>query len=138
VAVAIGVVLAMPGLAAARHVFTFSAHSLQGKIVRRAEPPAGDVGDVLSSTMQLVNPRTKRKLGSMSYTVTMLSGTRARFVTHTSLGDGTIAAAAVVRLSSMTIVLPVTGGTGTFAGARGTLAFGPVSTRTNVYTLSLP
>jgi hypothetical protein len=119
---------------------TITLTSEPGEIVRHAHPPSGDPGDVLFSTLLLssnVSPRAQ--VGSMRYSFRILSDAHATVNTVTTLADGTIRASATnVSIAQATIVVAITGGTGRYAGAVGTLTFGPMSTQTNVYKLALP
>ena len=143
------VVIACAPAASARTTLTISVESAAGAVVRVAHPPEGDRGDVLTSTLTLLDPRTGAKVGAMDYTITIVKAcsvaaatscqTRARVVTTTAFRDGTIRAAGPwVSISRPVIVVPVRTGTGRYAGAKGTLTFGPSSTQTNVYALTLP
>jgi hypothetical protein len=146
-------VLAAVGLAcaqgaAARTSITITVASTAGAVVRVSHPPAGELGDVLTSSLALVDSRTAAKVGTMDYTLTIVKACssvvtscqrRARVVAITTFRDGTIRAVGPwVSISRPTIVVRIRNGTGRYAGARGTLTFGPSSTRTNVYALSLP
>ena len=128
----------------------------QGPTVQHAYPPATEVGDRFDSSLVLVNPKHvrqfglagKAKVGTMSFSYTIRSQcrafepacrSRADIQTTSTLPGGTIDAAAKdVTIATPRIVVPVTGGTGRYAGAHGTLTMGPASTQTNVYRLELP
>jgi hypothetical protein len=142
------VTLACAPAGSARSSITITVQSAAGAVVRVAHPPAGERGDVLFSSLALLDSRTGAKVGTMDYTLTIVKAcrsvitscqTRARVVAVTTFRDGTIRAVGPwVSISRPTIVVHIRNGTGRYAGARGTLTFGPSSTRTNVYALSLP
>jgi hypothetical protein len=139
--------LGAPVAAPAGTPVTITLKTAPGKILRHDYPPAGDKGDELTSTLDLLDPRTGAKVGTMTYTFTILqacrpftSPCRARALVNTTtvLRDGAIMAEGRhVPTARITIALPVSGGTGRYAYAKGTLTFGLVSTHTNVYKLWL-
>jgi hypothetical protein len=126
--------------ASARTPLTIALLSTPGSLVRHAHPPGGDVADVLTSSLSLrADTAPHEKVGSMGYSLTMLTRTTARIDTTTTLPGGTIrASGAKISLAQPALTVTVTGGTGRFAGARGTLTFGPMTTQANVYRLTLP
>ncbi|HZO96666.1 MAG TPA: hypothetical protein VFB42_04775 [Gaiellaceae bacterium] len=127
---------------------TITVRSVAGKVVRHPHPPAGEVGDEFVSTLVLLDPRTRARVGTMAYSFTILTRCRgltarcsatARLESTTTFRDGTIRAAGKrVSIAQPTVVVRVRGGTGRYEHARGTLTFGPTTTQTNVYRLSLP
>ena len=119
---------------------TITLISSPGTLVRQAHAPAGDIGDVLSSSLGLVAVKAPNtKMGSMRYSFTMLSRATARVDTTTTLRDGTIRATGLkIAIAKPALTVTITGGTGRYAGARGTLTFGPMTTQRNVYRLTLP
>jgi hypothetical protein len=141
------VALGVPGAAAAGTPLTITVKTVPGKVVRHAYPPAGDKGDELTSTVTLLDPRTGAKVGTMTYTFTILQAckpfttpcrARALVNTTTVLRDGAIMAGGRhVPTARITIAVPVSGGTGRYADAKGSLTFGLTSTHTNVYKLWL-
>jgi hypothetical protein len=141
-----GVVLAfvvaagLAATAAARTPMTITLSSSPGELVRQAHAPAGDLGDVLSSSLVLAATNgAHTKMGAMTYSFTMLGRATARVETTTTLRDGTIRATAMkLAIDEPTLTVTITGGTGRYAGARGTLTFGPMTTQRNVYRLTLP
>jgi hypothetical protein len=138
----------VPAASGARTAVTITVSSVSSPFVRHAHPPAGDVGDELSSTLVLLDPRTHAKVGTMAYAFTIFkvcAGFSAscdptvKLTSTTTFRDGTIRAnGGRVSIAHPTIVVKVRGGTGRYEGATGTLSFGPASTRTNVYRLTLP
>jgi hypothetical protein len=139
--------LGRPVAAPAGIPVTITLKTAPGKVVRHAHPPAGDKGDELTSTLTLLDARTGAKVGTMTYTFTILRAcrpfttpcrARALVNTTTVLRDGAIMAGGRhVPTARITIALPVSGGTGRYAYAKGTLTFGLASTHTNVYKLWL-
>ena len=126
--------------AAARTPMTITLISSPGPLARQVHPPAGDVGDVLSSSLRLTAAKAPNAtMGSMRYSFTMLTPATAAVDTITTLRDGTIRATGVkVAIAKPALTVTITGGTGRYAGARGTLTFGPMTTQRNVYRLTLP
>src|SRR3954471_7156234 len=80
------------------------------------------IGDVFISTgVKLRDPATKTPAGRLDILGTIASR-RADFVAVTAhLHDGTIQVNGLMRHTALPHVLPVTGGTGSYANARGTL-----------------
>jgi hypothetical protein len=146
---------AVTSVAAAGTPVTIVVTTKQGPTVQHAHPPATEVGDTFDSSLVLLNPkhvrqfglRGKAKVGTMSFSYTIRSQcrafeptcrSRADIETTSTLPDGTIDAAGKdVTIAKPTISVTVTGGTGRYAGAHGTLTMGPASTGTNVYRLEL-
>jgi hypothetical protein len=144
------------GLAAVRKAetaTTITVMTSQGPTKRHPHAPPGDVGDTFDSSLTLFNvgPQfgkpVKAKVGSMRFTYTLTKVCRgfsssckatADFATSTELPGGTIAAGGKgISIAGRTISIPVTGGSGRFAHASGTLTMGPSSTKRNVYKLTL-
>jgi predicted metal-binding membrane protein len=143
------------GIAAMRRTPTLiKVMTAQGPNKRHPHPPPGDAGDTFDSSLILFNlgPQfgkpAKKMVGSMRFSYTLrkvCSGftskcsATADFETTTTLPGGTIVAGGRgISIAKPTITVPVTGGTGRYAGARGTVTMGPLSTETNVYRLTLP
>ena len=119
---------------------TITLVSSPGTLARQAHSPTGDVGDVLSSSLRLTAAKAPdTKMGSMRYSFTILTRATGRVDTTTTLRDGTIRATGLkIAIAQPALTVAITGGTGRYAGARGTLTFGPMTTQRNVYRLSLP
>ena len=142
--------------ASGKSVLTITVSSVQGLPKTHAHPPAGPVGDTTDSTLTLSNGSVAQlgkaafaKVGTMALEYTIrheCSGfnpgkctATADFKTLSTLPGGTITAdGKKISISKPTIVIPVTSGTGRFAGATGTVSISPAQKRQNVYRLTLP
>jgi hypothetical protein len=107
-------------------------------------PPKGPSrGDVYSARFRLLNvvPQFGRNAGAAVGTehssLELPSRTMAVVSGVVTLPDGTIAYRGRGRLGS-NVPIPVVGGTGRFAGARGTLTVGNGTSPLNTYRLTLP
>jgi hypothetical protein len=150
--VALGAFLGPAGLAG--HSLTFTVGTRQGPTIAHPRPPGG-AGDWYASSLQLLN-RTAAQLGKpahsrvgmMEFTYTIrkqcpsLKGTcvaTADFDTVSMLPGGTVLASGTsLSISATTITIPVTGGTGRYAGASGTVTISPSSRKLSTYQLELP
>lgn len=105
-------------------------------------------GDVIRARSTLRNERAQfgkpkgAVVGSDVGTYTLLSATLGDVKVTVKLPGGTLRAAGRIRDGVPNQTIRVTGGTGTFAGARGTLATSPLNASgnraLNVYRLQLP
>jgi hypothetical protein len=131
----------------------FQVRISQGPTYRHPHPPAGDAGDVFSTTLQIfaVTPEfgkgANAKLGSMTFSYTLhgscssaaagCSGTTS-INTVTTFPGGTLVANRVdVPFSKAGFVLPILSGTGRFAGAKGSVAVAPAGQAQSNYTITL-
>jgi hypothetical protein len=132
---------------------TFTVGTLEGLTTVHPHPPAGSVGDAYVSTLELVNNGSaqlgkgaRAKVGTMQFTYTIrrqcvVAGcvSTADFDTVTTLPGGkVIANGKSIPISSATITIPVTGGTGRYVGAKGSVTISPSRTKRSTYTLDLP
>jgi hypothetical protein len=108
------------------------------------KPPKGlSRGDVLHARFRLLNaaPQFGRKIGAAvgteRSTYSFLSSTRATLKGTVALPGGTIRYAGRGAVGSSAPV-PVVGGTGRFAGAKGRLVVGAGKSPLNTYYLTLP
>ena len=115
------------------------------RVVDRAPKGVPSKGDVLYVHSSLVNQvsqfgKPKGALVGHEYAIdTFLSATRARVKVQVTLPGGTLVVAGQINRPTSSPVLPVTGGTGTFANARGTCSESDGNKYAiNVYRLRLP
>src|SRR6185437_13339946 len=111
--------------------------------------------DSFDSSLRLVNGalpqlgrRAHAKVGMMQFTYTIRRQctsfeqtcvASADFETLTTLPGGTVTAAGKrISIARPTIVIPVVGGTGRYAGAHGTVTISPMSTKLSTFHLVLP
>jgi hypothetical protein len=148
----IGAVVPAGGLA--RTALVITAKTTQGPTVTHPHAPPGGVGDTFASSLKLVTVTAQlgkpegATLGTMrfSYTIrkqcTSFGKTcvaTADFETVTTLPGGTVIAnGEALSIAHPSITIPVVGGTGRYAGARGTVTISPSSTKTSTYRLRLP
>jgi hypothetical protein len=145
VAAVIVALLAAPAAAAATLTLRVTSVALSVKPTDVA-PKGRSKGDTIAYRDRLLNARAqlgRRKgavVGSDQGTMTFTGRHTARFVGVARLRGGTLKLAGKVgALPDHSLVIPVTGGTGRFAGAHGYLVAGPGSkTSLNTYTLTLP
>ncbi len=140
--------------AVAGSTLRFTVKTVQGPTAAHPHPPAGGVGDTYVSSLKLVNAGiaqlgkgARAKVGTMQFTYTIrkqcTSFTRtcvatADFNTVTTLPGGKVVAnGKAISIANPTITIPVVGGTGHFAGARGTVTISPTSTKLSTYKLTL-
>jgi Dirigent-like protein len=119
-----------------------------GKPVEKDTPPKGaSAGDTVVFTDKLVNAVTQFgkkagiKVGGDRGTMTYTSARSATFLGTATLPGGTLTlkGSVVSTPDGKSFVIPVTGGTGRFAGAHGTVLVGPGTARSlNTYTLTIP
>jgi len=112
-------------------------HATQGFVDNAPKSPVGDprsrrfrlsVGDTLYVRSALLDRRAGRRIGTAYSQFTVVSGTtfaNAVFRGHGAfkLRSGQIAAEGIVRPANATNTVPVLGGTGAYAGARGSMTF---------------
>jgi hypothetical protein len=146
--------IALAPHAGATSTLSFTVETLEGLTTVHPHPPAGGVGDAYASTLELVNDGmsqlgkgARAKVGTMQFTYTIrrqcavAAGcvSTADFDTVTTLPGGkVIASGRSIPISSATITIPVTGGTGRFVGAKGSVTISPTRTKRSTYTLELP
>jgi allene oxide cyclase len=110
-------------------------------------PPKGEsVGDHVFSTSRLLNAVAQlgkpkgAVVGTDSGTMTFAAGPTFRVDVTTRLGSDTLRMRGVMSIRPGQLILPVTGGTGRFAGARGTMVIRALSSdgrrATNTYRLT--
>jgi hypothetical protein len=147
--------LVLVPLSTASTAVSYTFKTRQGPVARHAHPPAGAVGDTYEQTLVLRNAGIAQlgagkhdRVGSMSlaYTIRKQCTAFARrcaatadFDTVTTLPGGRVLAAGrSISIATPNIRIPVTGGTGRFAQARGWVTISPSSTRISTYQLRLP
>jgi len=147
-------VLAAAGQPAHRAVMKFTVRISQGPTVRRPMPPAGDAGDIFSTTLTEFATSTifgtagGNKVGTMSFSYVLhgsCSSTAAGcsgnsdITTVTTFPGGTISAAKkAVPFSKAGFVIPIQSGTGKFKGATGVIAVAPNGQALTSYSITLP
>ena len=151
--VALGALLVPAGLA--RRSLTFTVKTRQGPTTAHPHPPSGGVGDSYVSSLELVNRKVAQfgkpayaPIGTMEFTYTIRKqcssskGTcvaTADFDTVSTLPGGTVLASGrSISISDPTITIPVTGGSGRYVGATGTVTISPSSRKISTYELELP
>jgi hypothetical protein len=134
---------------------TFTVKTKQGPTVAHQHPPAGGVGDSYDSSLVLMNSGiaqlgkgARATVGKMQFTYTIRKQctsfgktcvATADFDTVTTLPGGTVTAGGKsISIAKPTIVIPVTGGTGRYKGATGTVSISPTSTKLGTFALTLP
>ena len=130
-----------------RSTLTIRVTSVQTSATDRDRPPTGpSKGDSVSSTDRLVNTvaqfgRSKGAVVGTDRGRLVFTGARsARYDGTARLPGGTLRVrGAVVAVSASVLRVPVVGGSGVYAGARGYLLIGPGARRAeNVYALVIP
>jgi hypothetical protein len=146
---------ALVSTASASRSLVFTVKSKQGPTVAHPHPPAGGVGDSYDSSLSLSNGgvaqldrRAHAVVGTMRFTYTIRKQctsfsprchATADFTTVTALPGGTVKAAGKsISIANPEIVIPVTGGTGRYKGAHGTVSISPTSEKLSTYRLRLP
>jgi hypothetical protein len=141
--------------ASASRSLVFTVKTKQGPTVAHPHPPPGGLGDSYNSSLALVNagiPQLGRParavVGTMQFTYTIRKQctsftprchATADFTTVTMLPGGTVKAAGKsISIANPEIVIPVTGGTGRYRGAHGTVSISPTSEKLSIYRLLLP
>jgi hypothetical protein len=122
--------------------------SVSVKLVSKDKPPKGaSKGDTVVFKDDLLNAAAQfgkkvgAKVGADEGTMTFTSKTSAHFTGSATLPGGTVTLDGPVASASdgKSIVIPVTGGTGRYKNAHGTVLVGPGDKRAlNTYTLTLP
>jgi len=100
-----------------------------GKTTEIAPPkggPRASGAEFISTNAPLVDPKTKKRAGTMDATETILSVTADRVFLTARLARGTLEATGERRHPGAVSTLAVTGGTGVYAGARGTVALAEI------------
>jgi hypothetical protein len=116
------------------------------QIVKDVPPKGASKGDVVTGRDNLLNVTRQfgkpsgARVGVDRVTETILSSTSAIIQGTAHLPDGTIAFKGTGKANSSTgtLTVPVVGGTGRYAHARGTVTAGTQATNVNVYRLTLP
>ena len=131
-----------------QHVLVIRVTSVLTSVRSINAPPKGvREGEIIFLTDQLLNvmPQFGRparaSVGSDQGTLTVVSATTARLVGTASFPDGTIKLNGLIPLAgNRPTVIPVVGGTGRYAGARGadTQPAPGGNTELNTYRLTLP
>lgn len=150
------VVLALAAAAQARpasHVLALRLSIIQHGTVRTAHPPAGDAGDLFTTTLLLNNTTAAlgkaagASVGAMIFAYVLhgtcstesCNGATADITATSRLPGGTVIASATgVKLGHPPIVIPITKGTGAFKGAKGQVTVGAAASPINTYRIVLP
>jgi hypothetical protein len=147
--------VALASDASASRSLVFTLETKQGPTVAHPHPPPGGVGDAYDSSLTLANaavPQLGRpahaSVGMMRFTYTIRRQctsfspscrATADFTTVTTLPGGTVTAAgSSISIANPEIVIPVTGGTGRYRRAHGTVSISPTSEKISTYRLRLP
>src|SRR5947207_5008506 len=150
---AVALVLIAPAQAVrGGHSETWTLGIIQHGTTRTAHPPLGDEGDVFTTTLLLTNTAAalgkpaRSSVGAMTFQYVLhgkcstesCAGATADIVAISRLPGGTITASQNrVKLGRPPILVPITKGTGAFAGATGMLAVGAASSPINTYKINL-
>jgi hypothetical protein len=135
----------VPSADAGRLTIRVTSITLSSKTTDR--PPKGtSKGDTISFRDRLVNARPQfgrakgSSVGSDRGTMTFTGAHDATFAGVAALPGGTLKLSGkVVALPGNSILIPVTGGTGRFRGAKGYVLVGPGAKRAlNTYALAVP
>ena len=153
VAAAVAVSLVMAGQARpAAHTLVLKLAIQQHGTTRTPHPPVGDAGDVFTTTLLLNNTVAAlgkgpgASVGAMLFSYVLhgtcstesCAGANADISAVSRLPGGTLTAAAnKVQLGHPPIVIPITGGTGTYKGATGKVTVGAESSPFNTYDIVL-
>jgi hypothetical protein len=148
------IVAVLPAAGQSSNPLDFTVRITQGATFRHPHPPAGDAGDVFSTTLTLFATQpafgkpANAKLGTMTFSWTLKGSCSSTAVgckgtstmdTLTTLPGGTITAdGANVSLSHTPFVVPIQKGTGRFAGAKGSIAIAPNGNALSIYKITLP
>jgi hypothetical protein len=133
---------------------TLTLRITQGVTVRHPHAPAGDAGDVFSTDLTLftttddLDVGPNKKVGNMSFSY-LLHGSCSSVVgngckgtvdinTMTKLPGGTITATSIGVPIRQPFVVAIKGGTGRWAGAKGSVVIAPDGAAKNVYNITLP
>jgi hypothetical protein len=129
-------------------VIKVTSVTAKGSPVTKDKPPKGaSNGDTVTFKDDLLNAAAQfgkkvgAKVGTDQGTMTFSSKTSARFTGFATLPGGTVTLDGAVASASdgKSIIIPVTGGTGRYRNAHGTLLVGPGNKRAlNTYTLVVP
>lgn len=133
----------------------FKVRLIQEATYRHPHPPAGDAGDVFSTTLRLFAIGTEfgypdnTPIGTMafswSFTGTFQCGSSApgckgttSLQTVTKLPGGTLTANASKVNLATGLVVPILSGTGIFKGATGSISIAPAGIAVDVFHIVLP
>jgi hypothetical protein len=116
------------------------------QIVKDVPPKGASKGDVVTGRDNLLNVTRQfgkpagARVGVDRVTETILGSTSAIIQGTARLPDGTVAFKGTGKANSSTgtLTIPVVGGSGHYAHARGTVTAGTQATNVNVYRLTLP
>jgi hypothetical protein len=132
---------------------TLTLSIVQHGTTRTPHPPLGDDGDVFTTTLLLSNTvaalgkPAHSSVGAMTFQYVLhgkcstesCAGATADIVAISRLPGGTITATDNgVKLGRPPIMIPITKGSGVFAGATGMLSVGAAASPINTYKLTLP
>jgi hypothetical protein len=133
---------------------TFKVRLIQEQTIRHPHPPAGDLGDVFSTTLRLfaigdvLGYPDNTPMGTMAFSWTdngVICGDAApgckgktSIKTLTRLPGGTITANALNVSLSHGLIVPIQSGTGIFKGVSGSISIAPSGVAEDIFTLVLP
>jgi hypothetical protein len=131
--------------ASAGHVLVIRLKSVTVHVTVKDVPPKGpSKGDRYSGQDRLLNlveqfgQNAGAVVGTDSSTLTLRSSNSGCISGVARLPGGTISIKGCSARLGVNIPIPVSGATGAFTGARGTLTAGPGNSPTNTYRLTLP
>jgi hypothetical protein len=146
--------LAAQGQSKGGSTMVFKVRLIQEATYRTPHPPDGNAGDVFSTTLRLfaVGPlfghADKAFVGTMSFSYTFQGACSSAAAgckgttnlnTLTKLPGGTITANGKnISLGRLPYVVPILSGTGSFAGAQGTISIAPAGAAEDIYNIKLP
>jgi hypothetical protein len=136
------------GQTRAQETLVLKVTSVSVKLAQTDKPPKGaSAGDTVTFKDDLLNAAAQfgkkvgAKVGTDQGTMTFSSKTTARFKGFATLPGGTVTldGPVVSSVDGKSIIIPITGGTGRYKNAKGTVLVGPGSKRAlNTYTLTFP
>jgi hypothetical protein len=132
----------------AQDTLVIKVTSVSIRLTQKDKPPKGaSKGDTIVFRDNLVNAarqfgkKVGAKVGTDKGTMTFTAKNAARFEGTATLPGGTLTLSGQVSGApdGKSIIIPVTGGTGKYAGMHGVVLVGPGSKRSlNTYTLTVP
>jgi hypothetical protein len=137
--------LSLPAAAAAAKTVTIAVVSVGSAKVHDRPPKGTSKGDTVVFRDRLLNATAQfgrkkgARVGADRGTMTFTSAHTARFAGSATFPGGTLTLKGAVRsLPDESLAIPVTSGTGRFAGAKGFLIVGPGNEKAlNVYRLTV-
>jgi Dirigent-like protein len=145
---ALAVAVLLPAAGQARSALVIRLVSVNTSTSVKDTPPTGaSVGDSFTETSRLRNAVAQfgkpkgAVVGSDRATTTLVSAQAVRMQGTVRLPGGTLTIRGRVTGTQRSVTVPVTGGTGRFAGARGTVTAAALPdgrSASNVYRLTLP